>query len=121
MKVMMKTKDNGTSHKNAKTRSHIPMNISDTTDELRMDILLPGYSKDDIKIELEDGQLNLWANVQDGDQKYLRREYRTQTFERKFKIPSHIDTDSLEATMKNGILSLFMKKIKPRKIDIQIQ
>jgi len=121
MKMMMKRKDNGTIHKNARRGPHIPVNISETTDELRMEFLLPGYKKDEIKIEQEDGQLHLSARVQDEDQTYLRREYLKHSFERKFKMPAHIDTDSLRATMKNGILCLLMNRIKPRKIDIHIQ
>lgn len=121
MIVMMKTKDNGTIRKNTRRGTHIPVNISENTDELRIEFLLPGYRKDEIKIEQEDGQLYLSADVQDGDQRYLSQEYSKQSFERKFKIPSHVDIDSLEATMKNGILSLLMKRIKPRKVDIHIR
>ncbi len=119
MKVMMKTKDNGTMHRKAKRRHHIPLNISETNDEVRMAFLVPGYTREEIEITLEDGQLSISANIENKERDFLRKEYQKKSFERQLKIPARIDSESMKASLKNGILSLHMKKIQPKKINIQ--
>lgn len=120
MKVMMKTKDNGTAPNNLRRAYRVPVNVWQTAEEFSLEFLIPGYDKDQIEIAVDDGYLHVSAGVEKREVSYLRQEYRKHPFEQKFKLPSRIDTDSLEASLENGILNLRMKKIKPRKIDIHI-
>ena len=121
MRVMMKTKDNGTAPNHLRRGYRVPVNVWETAEELSLEFLIPGYKKDQIEIAVDDGYLHVSASAEKREVKYLRQEYRKHPFEQKFKLPSRIDTESLEASLKNGILSLRIEKIKPKKIDIHIQ
>ncbi|MCL2020246.1 MAG: Hsp20/alpha crystallin family protein [Oscillospiraceae bacterium] len=74
---------------------------------------MPGFNKEDIKIDIEDGKMCLSAErkteseTQKGN--YIRRERSYGTFKRSFNIES-IDADKIEAEYKNGVLMVSMPK-----------
>ena len=80
-----------------------------------LDIDLPGYSKDDIKIDITDGYLTINAKVEkeDNDEKknYVRRERFTGEVTRSFYVGEDIKEDEVKATFKNGILTLEVPKL----------
>lgn len=78
---------------------------------IEMDI--PGFGKDDIKIEAKDGYLTINAekNVEenDEDKNYIRRERTYGRYERSFYLGDFNDTD-VEAQFKDGILKIIIPK-----------
>jgi HSP20 family protein len=86
---------------------------------------LPGFSKDDVKVELEDNRLTLKGERKrdtDVQEKQYRRVERLYgVFERSFKLPAAVNADKAEATFKDGVLKLTLPKVeeaKPKPISI---
>ncbi len=79
---------------------------------------LPGVSKDDIKLVIEDGILTLSGEFKNGfdgkeDINYLQNERFFGKFERKFNLADNVDYDKVEAKFENGLLKVKINKIKP--------
>lgn len=88
---------------------------------------LPGVSLDDVKLEIEDDVLTLSAvkRPPQGDERrgVHYRERRYGTFERAFALPKAIHRDAVQATMKDGVLSIHLPKAeqaRPRQIPVRL-
>ena len=76
---------------------------------------LPGFTKDNINISMEDGYLTIEANSdtkseKKEDGKYVRRERYTGTFSRSFYVGDNITEDDIKASFKNGVLNIAIPK-----------
>jgi len=87
---------------------------------------VPGYSKDDIEIEIHDGYLTLKGGKkeekEEKDKDFLRKEIREGKFERTFKLMDNLDPEKTHAEYNNGILEITIEKKeieKPKKIMIK--
>jgi HSP20 family molecular chaperone IbpA len=80
-----------------------------------LEVDLPGYSKDDIKIDITDGYLTINAKVEkedkDDGKNYVRRERFTGEVSRSFYVGEDIKEDEIKAKFKNGILTLEVPKV----------
>ena len=80
-----------------------------------LEVDLPGYSKDDIKIDVTDGYLTINAKVEKEDNEdnknYVRRERFTGEVSRSFYVGEDIKEDEIKAKFKNGILTLEVPKV----------
>ena len=105
------------------TASSFATDILDTGDSYRLDMELPGFKKDEIKVSLEGKLLTVSAaheakEEKDDSQRYLRRERRTGSVTRSFTL-SGIDTDGIEVLHENGVLSVILPKTKPIKPEVK--
>ena len=92
--------------------------IKETDNSYILDIDLPGYKKEDIKVELNDGYLLIHAHtsneVKDEKKgKFVRRERFTGECSRSFYVGEDIKEDEITASFKNGILNLEVPKVSP--------
>ena len=104
--------------------------IKEKKDSYLIDIDLPGYEKEDIKINIEDGYLNIVAktNSEKEDKEegtFLRKERYYGECSRSFYIGDQIKEEDIKASFKNGTLRLEVpkceeKKALPEKKYIQI-
>jgi HSP20 family molecular chaperone IbpA len=86
---------------------------------------LPGCDQDSLDLGLENGVLTVTARrdddtVPDHDATYT--EYQGADFERSFSVSELIDTEKVDATVKDGVLRVTLPKAeaaKPKKIDIK--
>ncbi len=89
---------------------------SDSSYELEMD--LPGFKKEDVKVSLENGYLTISASKESGDEKengkYIRRERYSGTCQRSFYIGEEIGQEDVKGEFKHGILKLFIPKIEQK-------
>ena len=80
-----------------------------------LEVDLPGYSKDDIKIDITDGYLTINAKVEkennDDSKTYVRRERFTGEVSRSFYVGDNIKEEEVKANFKNGILTLEVPKL----------
>ena len=80
-----------------------------------LEVDLPGYSKDDIKIDITDGYLTINAKVEKEDNEdkknYVRRERFTGEVSRSFYVGDDIKEEEVKASFKNGILTLEVPKL----------
>ncbi|MBM4030772.1 MAG: Hsp20/alpha crystallin family protein [Planctomycetes bacterium] len=87
---------------------------------------LPGCDEGSVDIRVEDGVLTIRGRVQpEGfpghDLTY--GEYRVGDFERSFSVSELIDTERIEATVKDGVLRVSLPKVeaaKPKKIQVKV-
>ena len=89
---------------------------------------LPGFKKDDIKIELNNGNLTISAEKsndteeKDENKKYIRRERTYGKFSRSFYL-GEVNEDGINASFNNGTLTISIPKIDEEKakkyIDIK--
>ena len=92
--------------------------IRDAGDRFVLEAELPGFSKEDIKLDVKDGILTISAqhdeNQDEKDDKgsYIRRERRYGSFTRSFDV-SGIDEEHITAAYNNGVLELNLPKAVP--------
>jgi HSP20 family protein len=86
---------------------------------------LPGFSKDDVQVEMKDDQLTLKGERKHqtdvNEAKYHRVERVYGTFQRTIRLPAVVDVDKAEAIFKDGVLKLTLpkaEKAKPKAISI---
>lgn len=89
--------------------------IKEDDNSYLLEVDLPGYSKDDIKIDVTDGYLTINAKVEkedkDDGKNYVRRERFTGEVSRSFYVGEDIKEDEIKAKFKNGILTLEVPKV----------
>ncbi|WP_108822385.1 Hsp20/alpha crystallin family protein [Dysgonomonas sp. Marseille-P4361] len=101
-------------------------NVTETDKAFNIEVSIPGFNKEDIKIAIEKNILNISAhteveNEEKGEnEKILRREFKKSSFERIFTIPDNIDTENIEAAQKDGILSISLPK-KDKAIEDKVK
>lgn len=83
---------------------------------------LPGFKKEDIKIEMADNVLTISGErmKEAGDKKYSERSWGK--FQRTFSLPVHVAGDKIEASYKDGVLEVTLPKAenaKSRSIKVQ--
>lgn len=104
-----------------------PVNIKESEEGFEMQVVLPGFSKEQVEIQLEDQFLMVTAETpQSSEEKdhYLTREIKTGIWKRRFRLGNQCQTDGIQASMENGILTVFIPKQKseePAKSRIPIQ
>ena len=103
--------------------------ISETNDAYKLEAELPGFAKEDIKVDIDDDTLTIKAehsenhDEQNDAGEYVRRERYYGSYSRCFNV-SEIDVDGITAAYENGILTLNMPKkapVKPESRHLQIQ
>lgn len=115
----------GTSWNNASDLWTPAVDVEETADELLLTAELPGMSRDDIDIELEDGVLTIQGEKKEEQKQEGRQgllyERRWGSFTRRFTLPRAVDASSITARYENGILAIRVPKAeeaKGRKIEI---
>ncbi len=103
--------------------------IKDVGNSYLLEAELPGFAKNDIKLELNDDVLTVSAersteNKEENEQdKYIRCERYFGKFTRSFDV-SNVETDDIKAKYENGILSVTLPKkketvVKGRQLEIE--
>ena len=101
--------------------------IKDEGDKYVMEAELPGFDKDDIKLDISGNDLILTAEhkaeTEDKKDRYIRRERTYGSYQRSFDLTG-IDTNNIAAEYKNGILTLDlpkMQEVKPETKRLEIK
>ena len=94
--------------------------IKEKKDKYLVDIDLPGYEKEDIKIEIEDGYLTIHATTdsqkeEKEDGKFVRKERYVGECSRSFYVGEDIKEEDIKASFKNGTLKLEIPKKEEKK------
>lgn len=88
---------------------------------------LPGLKKEDVKINVREGVLTLSGEKKFEDEQkkddYYRMERSYGTFARSFTLPTSVDSEKIQAKMKDGVLELLIPKkaeAKEREIKVEV-
>ena len=105
-----------TEHENKIMRT----DIREKDNKYLIDIDLPGYEKDNIKISVEDGYLTVQATIDSNEEekekgKFVRRERYMGSCSRSFYVGEDIKSEDIKASFKKGILKLEVPKMDKKK------
>jgi HSP20 family protein len=96
------------------------VNIAENKDEYRIEVAAPGLEKDDFKVNLDHNVLTISSEKEhqseDKDGNYTRKEFNYATFKRSFTLPDSVNSESISAVHKNGILFITIPKREEAKI-----
>jgi len=88
---------------------------------------IPGLTKKDVKISINNRVLNLHGErkeeKENEDGKFYYRERHIGSFSRSFQLPETVNEDGIQASFRNGVLSIELPKLEeslPKDLEIKI-
>ena len=107
------------------TRAFMPTaDIFETEEALTVVLEMPGVSRDNVDINVEEGVLTVEGRIDFSKYEGLRpvySEYNVGPYRRSFRVSSQVDQDRISAEMQDGVISLTLpkaEKAKPRRIKV---
>ena len=102
---------------NSNTNTTIPaVNIKESANNFEVEVAAPGMKKEDFKVELDGNTLTISSemrneNEQQEGERYTRREFSYQSFQRTFTLPRNVvDVEQINARYEKGVLRLLIPK-----------
>lgn len=102
------------------------LDIKEADNEYTITVDAPGYTKEEINIEVKDDILTISSEHKDEKEEnkegYIYKERSERSFSRSIRIPKNVNAEEVNATLDNGLLTLTIPKkepVEPRKIKIQ--
>lgn len=102
-----------------------PVDVYETPDGIVLTADLPGVSKDRLAINLDRDQLRIEGSVEldlPEGMNALYADVRSTRYGREFTLSSELDTEGIDANLKDGVLTLRIPRraeLRPRKIEIR--
>ena len=102
---------------NDTTYSTPRMNIMETKDNYKLELCIPGLTKEDVKLSI-DAEGNLVVemvketkNEKKEEMRYLRHEFSVEHFRQTVMLPDDIHKEQISAKVENGILDIVIPKV----------
>ena len=102
-----------------------PVDVFEDKDNLVVKAELPGMKRENIEISLHDGVLTLSGERKSEEKHSDAETYRSERFLGRFQrtvtLPTTVNADKVQATYKDGVLTITLPKAddaKPRRIEI---
>ncbi|HUM66833.1 MAG TPA: Hsp20/alpha crystallin family protein [Chitinophagaceae bacterium] len=91
------------------------VNIKERAEDFEVEMAAPGMKKEDFKVELNGNLVTISSESQQEDEKvdekFTRREFSYQSFQRSFALPKDVvDAENISARYENGVLRLLIPK-----------
>jgi HSP20 family protein len=98
-------------------------NILRTENGFVIELAVPGLTKEQLSIHIENEQLTVSANATTEAPKanVVRNEFDYSTFKRVFRLHKNANTTAMTAAMNNGVLTITIPDIEPEVRNITIQ
>ena len=103
---------------NDTTYSTPRMNIMETKDNYKLELCIPGLTKDDVKLSIDtEGNLVVEMTKETKNEKkneemrYLRHEFSVEHFRQTVMLPEDIHKENISAKVENGILDITIPKV----------
>lgn len=100
------------------------VDVEETDDAYIVEADLPGVKRDDVDVELVGSELTISGEIKERERKgVLRRQTRrTGRFDYRVTLPDHVESDQIEASLNEGVLTVRVPKserAQRRKIEIK--
>ncbi len=93
------------------------VDVSETKDSIHVTADLPGMNEENIEVSLSDGSLLIQgekqADKEDKEKNYHRIERSYGSFRRSIPLPGEVDAQKVDASFKNGVLTVVLPKVAP--------
>lgn len=100
-------------------KNFVPVNIKEIKDAYQLEVVAPGFEKNDFNVNVEKDILTISAETknepEDERERQIRKEYSYPSFKRSFTLDEKIDSEKIEAKYVNGVLTLNL----PRKAEVK--
>ena len=96
--------------------------VHETEDSYELDVDLPGFKKEEISLELNNGYLtistekSLEKDKENKKGKMLRQERYSGVMQRSFFVGEHLTEEDIKASYENGVLHVMIPKKEARKV-----
>lgn len=104
------------------------VDVTETKDAYVMKAELPGVSKNDVKITLDNNMITIRGEKRSEEEKNIDGVHRTErrfgTFERSFSLPGSVRSDQIDARFADGVLTITVPKTeesKQRVVDVKVK
>ena len=92
----------------------IKSDIQDLGDKYKIEMDLPGFTKDQVDIKLENGTLLVSATKETSEdtkeKTYICKERTSSSVKRQFKLGRNVNIEDISAKMENGVLTIDVNK-----------
>lgn len=97
-------------------------NIKEDDNQFTLEVILPGVEKENIQLDIENNHLSIVGKIEKDaeDEHYVQKEFRAQSFERKFVLPKNVQKESVSAMHQNGVLKVIILKETEEEIRTKI-
>ncbi|MBK7897509.1 MAG: Hsp20/alpha crystallin family protein [Anaerolineaceae bacterium] len=103
-----------------------PLDVSENDDTFTVKAAVPGMNPDDLEITISDNVLTIKGETQEeavrDDEKVHLRERRFGSFMRSISLPTPVESNDVQASIDNGVLTLQIPKaeaVKPKRIAVK--
>lgn len=106
------------------------INIFESENDFRIEMMLPGFTKEDMKINFHNEMLTIKVDNKETESrnneeyKFVRREFDVYNFEKQFKVPQSVNAEGIDAKLENGILNIVLPKkeeaLEKAPVDIKV-
>lgn len=94
--------------------SDLPVDIYETDKELVVEVGIPGFKSEDVKVKVEDNYLTIEGKKEEKKEEkegsYFRKEIRRGSFKKVISLPYSVNPDEAKAKIENGILRIVFPK-----------
>lgn len=104
---------------------NLPLDVSESDTHVIVRASLPGFTREDVDVEVHDGLLTIRATRPDqsepSGERYTRRERRVTGLARRIPLPADVRDKDAQADLRDGVLTLKLPKseqAQPRKIRV---
>ena len=104
-------------------KNEMKTDVRETEDGYELDIDLPGFKKDEVTAQLDNGYLTIQASKgldkeqKDKKGKYIRKERYAGSMSRSFYVGDAITEEDVHAKYEDGILKLFVPKKEAKAVE----
>lgn len=102
------------------------MNVAETENEFEVTVELPGMKPEEVKVELENGNLKVYGErkeeKEEKEKTFHRIERKYGSFYRVFALPAMVEEEKIAAKFHEGVLTVTLpktEKVKPKQIEVK--
>ena len=100
-----------------KAKNLMKIDVKENDHDFEIFVDLPGFKKEDLKLDLTDGYITISANKtleEEDKKKYIRKERFYGSVSRSFYVGDSVKKEDIKAKFDNGVLTLSIPKVEPK-------